>query len=77
MSNNNQWEFYREGDLLFRKSSTGQIVAAFSYKGNSEFVHPTGHLMRFELRADGGVKVCRLAPNTNECDITGMKVIKN
>jgi protocatechuate 3,4-dioxygenase beta subunit len=74
MSNNQKREYYREGDLLFIKYD-GQIMAAGSFKGNNEFNIPVGSTCRFELQADGGVKVCHLG-KSNECTLTGTKVFK-
>lgn len=75
MSNNELWEFYREGDSLFGKIN-GQISAVLFYKSNNEFESATGYLTRFELQTDGGVKVCGIKRNTKECTVTGTKVFK-
>lgn len=76
MSNQALWEFYRGGDLLFLKIN-GQITHALSFNGNNEFLNTaTGYVARFELQADGGVKVCGISPDTKECAVTGIKVFK-
>jgi hypothetical protein len=56
MSDNSLIEFYREGDLLLMKWN-GQIREGLQYKGNNEFLGGGGHLARFELLANGEVKV--------------------
>ena len=75
MSNNQKSEYYRQGDLLFIKYD-GQIMAAASYKGNNEFNIPVGGTCRFELLADGGVKVCQVVGKSTECTLTGIKIFK-
>jgi protocatechuate 3,4-dioxygenase beta subunit len=76
MSNKALWEFYRDGDLLFLKTN-GQITHALPYNGNNEFINTaTGNIMKFELQAGGGVKVCFIRSDTKECAVTGYKVFK-
>ena len=79
VGNNNRMTFFRKGDLLFCEIN-GQIIEAFSYKGNNSFEGGSGKAkVEFKLLPQGGVRA-RLVrfryADRKEYTFEGPKILK-